>query len=266
MKILDIDLDYFMTEIAHSPESSKERLTDSWFINSVWDKKAVINFIENNLGLSKSNRIKGRIIKGHNESLAFWNELINSNNLTVPFEVIHVDSHADLGLGYGSWKYVLDELLLYPVDERKYHTKYYMFDKWNDVGIGDYLLFAIAFRWISKITYCANPHGDKNDYLLNTLNNYCEQPIYDDPVVNEIQLTYSNELKRPEFADSKYAISNYFKKANKEPSIPFEIIPRVEQVNYNGDFDYLVLAQSPNYTPENADFILDVFRNYIDEI
>ena len=56
----------------------------------------------------------------------------------------------------------LDDLLQYPVEERRMHTKYLdCFGQLNDVGIGDYLLYAIAFRWINSLTYCANPNSDK---------------------------------------------------------------------------------------------------------
>ena len=48
---------------------------------------------------------------GHNEALFFWQELITKEILETPFEVVHIDSHADLGLGYLSWTYILDDLL-----------------------------------------------------------------------------------------------------------------------------------------------------------
>ena len=42
-------------------------------------------------------------------------------------------------------------------------------------------------------------------------------------------------------------------------------IPTVDGVDFNGDFDFVVMAQSPNYTLESADFIMDIFREYIEE-
>lgn len=171
MKLLDLDMDYFMDKIAVSaPESSSERLSEESYGNSVWDEKRVRDFLETNLGLSKSRKIRGRIVTGHNEALFFWKELIKKRELTIPFEVIHIDSHADLGLGYSSWTYILDFLLQYPVSERQKHNHYQ--DCYGNIkaeGIGDYLLFAIAYRWISKLTYCANPNGDKNDYIWDIL-------------------------------------------------------------------------------------------------
>ena len=50
------------------------------------------------------------------------------------------------------------------------------------------------------------------------------------------------------------------------PEVELRIIPTVEAVNFNGDFDFVVMAQSPNYTPASADFIMDIFREYIVEI
>ncbi|MDG3147131.1 UPF0489 family protein [Streptococcus suis] len=43
---------------------------------------------------------------GHIEALIFWKELINSKMLSDPFDVVHVDSHADLGLGDASWSFL----------------------------------------------------------------------------------------------------------------------------------------------------------------
>ena len=100
-------------------------------------------FLENNLGLSKDKKIQVCIVKGHNEALHYWKKLIDQNKLCTPFEVIHIDSHADLGLGYTSWKYITHELLGYPVKERYEHAENTRInvEKARE-GIGDYLLFA----------------------------------------------------------------------------------------------------------------------------
>ncbi len=100
MKILDLDMDYFMTEIANTPFSCEERLDEEYYGDSVWTEEKVRLFLEQNLGLSKNNKTPGRIVSGHNEALFFWEELLNSKRLSDPFEVVHVDSHADLGIGF----------------------------------------------------------------------------------------------------------------------------------------------------------------------
>ena len=101
MRVLDLDMDYFMKSVAtFINESEPERLPEEDYGDSVWSEREVRNFLEGNLGLSKQNRIRGRVVAGHNESLFFWRELIEKGDLSTPFDVIHVDSHADLGLGY----------------------------------------------------------------------------------------------------------------------------------------------------------------------
>ena len=206
MKVLDLDMDYFMKSVAtFINESELERLPEEDYGDSVWSEREVRNFLEGNLGLSKQNRIRGRVVAGHNESLFFWRELIEKGDLSTPFDVIHVDSHADLGLGYSSWTHILDYLLYYPVEERSQHPRY--FDTSGHLrseGIGDYLLFAVAYRWISSIVYCGNPHGECNDYLLDTLKDFKEEPIWDKPVQNTIQLLYNPDMPFPQLYDTEY--------------------------------------------------------------
>ncbi len=156
MKLLDLDMDYFMENIAIGiTESREERLSEDEYGYCVWSEQRIRSFLEDNLGLSKDRKIKGRIVTGHNEALFFWQELITKESLETPFEAVHIDSHADLGLAYLSWTYILDDLLQYPVEERRMHTKYLdCFGQLNDVGIGDYLLYAIAFHWINNSNAC----------------------------------------------------------------------------------------------------------------
>lgn len=267
MRVLDLDMDYFMKSVATSvDESTPERLSEEDYGDCVWTEQEVRSFLEDNLGLSKEKKVRGRVVAGHNESLFFWKELIEKNELMTPFEVIHVDSHADLGLGYSSWTHILDYLLWYPVEERSQHPRYVDHSgRLRAEGIGDYLLFAVAYRWISRIIYCGNPNGECNDYLLDTLKDFKEEPIWDKPVENTIQLLYNPEMEFPQYDDSEYEKRQYIRKSRKEPEVPFLIIPTIDDVHFDGDFDFAVLAQSPNYTPASADFIMDIFREYIIE-
>lgn len=268
MKILDIDMDYFLNcDIHIGSDDSIERLSEEDYGNEVWSEAEVRNFLESNLGLSKSHKIPGRIVVGHNESLFFWQELISEGKLITPFEVIHVDTHADLGLGYASWGYICKELLDYPVKERPYHAVYSFNGKEMREGIGDYLLFAIAYRMISSLTYCGNPHRECSDYILNTLKNFEEKIVLPggNPVRNTIQLLGIKQ-EFPKNNANRDVKQRFIDNSLKEPEVPLLIIPRVEDVQYNGNFDFAVLAQSPNYTPASADFIMEVFKDYIEEI
>lgn len=266
MRVLDLDMDYFMTEIANTPFSCKERLAEEDYGNSVWSEEEVRQFLEQNLGLSKTHKIPGRIVSGHNESLFFWKELIDSKKLSDSFDVVHVDSHADLGLGDASCSFLQSEFFTLSIDSRRKISEYEFYDKIKRISIGDYLLWAVAYRMVSSITYCANPHGDKNDYVLDTLKDFHEEYIWDKPVKNYIQLKYNKKMKMPDYDSSDAYKKKYLEGAIKDPEVELLIIPTIEDVEFDGNFDYAVMAQSPNYTPASADFILDIFREYIEEI
>ena len=82
MMILDLDMDYFMEDIATGiAESREERLAEDEYGDCVWSEYRIRKFLEDNLGLSKEKKIKGRIVTGHNEALFFWQELITKKVL-----------------------------------------------------------------------------------------------------------------------------------------------------------------------------------------
>ena len=179
MKLLDLDMDYFMDYVAYGIHDSILDRLDDVYTEAVWSESRIRNFLENNLGLSKDKKIRGCVVSGHNEALCYWKKLIGQQKLTVPFEVIHVDSHADLGLGYSSYDDILNTILAYPVDKRPFCNRE---NNKQGVGyeprIGDYLLYGIAYRWISKLTYCANPNGDKGDFSGIIVKNFKKRPVY----------------------------------------------------------------------------------------
>lgn len=248
MKVLDLDLDYFMDEPVYDKKvGSRGRVEEKKHVESVWSKDRVQGFLENNLGLSKEKKIKGRIIKDHNEALDFWQNLITNNELEKGFEVVHVDSHADLGLGCIEYKYVRDELISVPFDEREM-----LEENSCKINIGNYLLFALAYRWISNIVYCSNPKGETGDIPEKLILGKAPHNKLEEKVQLNLQLRSSQEIEARE--------------KSEEPEVPLLILPQIDHVNFKGDFDYITVAQSPNYTPQNADYILDIIREYMIEI
>ena len=260
-------MDYFMETVAeHIPLSCTDRLSEDEYGSSVWTEERIRQFLEKNLGLSKQNKLPGRVVTEHKESLFFWEELIEEKKLAEPFEVVHVDSHADLGLGCPSATFLQGRFLDLSIEVRRKVRNYEFSDKILEISSGDYLLWGIGYRMFSKITYCANPNGEKNDYCWNTLKNFHEEPIENKPVSNYIQLTYNSKMDLPMDEHDEYYKREYLKGAKREPEVELRIIPTIEDVKYNGGFDFAVLAQSPNYTPASADFIIDIFKEYIIEI
>lgn len=153
MRILDLDMDYFMEKVADN-NSKKEngRLIESEFRESVWSEQKVRSFFENNLGLSKAKKIRGKVLTNHNEALFFWEELIQKGLLTEPFEVIHIDSHADLGFGDPITDlFVFDDILKLPKTERRKMRKLYSDKIEYDITIGNYLLWTLVYGYVNKL-------------------------------------------------------------------------------------------------------------------
>jgi hypothetical protein len=255
MRVLDLDLDYFLDPPDYDPPNSDERVNDIMCVESIWSENRVRVFLEKNLGLSKDKKSKGCILKGHDEALFFWERLIKSNNLQTPFSVVHIDSHADLGFGNLTPSFICNDLILRDLEYRKprycsnceYDGRYYSID------VGNYLLYAIANRWISHITYCANPNQGASD-IPPTILLEKRDIDFSKPQILHIQL---KPYDKEEPSDGEFS---------NEPPIPLQIIPSIGNVKFNGDFDFVSIAQSPNYTPENADYILDIVREYNVEI
>lgn len=76
--------------------------------------------------------------------------------LKPPFEVVHVDGHADLGMGDSSYVYLQEEWI-YESDKMKIPDQ----GGWHGLGSGNYLAFAIVNGWISSVTYVS--HEDEPD-------------------------------------------------------------------------------------------------------
>lgn len=267
MKVLDLDMDYFMETVETGITSGTvERIPEKEYGEKVWSENRVRTFLEQNLGLSKHHRLPGRIVTNHHESLFFWEELIAGGKLVTPFEVVHVDSHADLGCGYDSPDFLQSELLTLPIEIRRGIRSIEFKEKSMEIDIGDYLLWGIAYRMFAKITYCSNPNGENNDYCWYTLKDFHEELVWSNPVSNYIQLTFNKDLKLPEYDSTEEYKKQYLEGAIKEPEVELRIIPTIEDVKYDGNFDFVVMAQSPNYTPASADFIMDIFKEYIIEI
>ena len=83
MRVLDIDLDFFLAdccplaELGHRPSLPG---------HEPWEASAVRAFLENQCGLSRTAPKPGRIFETHDQALTFWEEQIAAGRLTAPFD------------------------------------------------------------------------------------------------------------------------------------------------------------------------------------
>ncbi|MBQ2669031.1 MAG: UPF0489 family protein, partial [Clostridia bacterium] len=154
-----------------------------------------------------------------------------------PFEVVHVDTHSDLAFGPPGTNFVLNVVLSRMPEQRAAIDAYRTAVELDEAN---YLLFALAFRWIDRLAYVRNPksHQDIPRHLLDGEGN--------------IHLCSF--------------ISRMMESRNgKEPVIPFDVYDDYRTFRQHG-YDFVTMAQSPRYAPQSADRIIEIMRRYIAQI
>lgn len=144
--VLDLDLDFFVWPIAIM-RGGKKRLGDDE-VTRLATRDEVRTFLEQRCHLNRMVRLPGQEVVEHRDAFRTWRRWLAEGRLTAPFRVIHVDAHADLGLGDAGWLYLTTELLARPVRKRSR-------PRFGRTGVtsGNYLAFAVANRWIQGLTY-----------------------------------------------------------------------------------------------------------------
>jgi len=233
MRVLDLDMDFFLSApcpLAKYGERPDESCAE------VYSDEEVVRFLEEQCGLSREHPVPGAIFDTHDKALDFWKARLTDGSLTAPFEVAHVDTHSDLAFGPPGPDYVMNVVLSRPTEIRE---RIHMYREAHEMDEANYLLFALSFRWISRLTYVRNPksYQDVPAQLLNEEGN--------------IQL--------------RSFVSRLFEGKNGlEPVVPFEVFDDYRAFSRKG-YDFLTMAQSPRYAPRSADRIMQILKRYLIE-
>ena len=231
MRVLDLDMDFFLSDpcplapLGARPDESSA---------AAWSEEEVVRFLEEQCGLDCEHPVPGAVFDTHDKALDFWAARIADGSLAAPFEVVHVDTHSDLAFGPPGTGYVLNVVLSRAVKMRAdiaAHRKAVELDEAN------YLLFALAFRWISKLSYVRNPksHQDIPKQLLDGEGN----------------------IRLRSFVSQLMEGMN-----GREPVIPFDVYDDYRTFRQTG-YDFVTMAQSPRYAPKPADRIMEIVGRYI---
>jgi hypothetical protein len=249
VNVLSIDLDFFLEKRPRRREVNG-RLSQTEYIP--WTPCKVESYLENNCKLRKNCPIPGKIVTYHHEFLDLWKGLIDSGQLEIPFRLVHIDSHADMGMGDCSTGYIQGKLLCSEPNERYYEIPR---DGTEGLKEGNFLTFAIACRWISSLVYVRHPDLRNNDNGHDIAD--CLFRKYD-------QNCGSIQLKQLT-SDCIHSGQRFetFEILDREPEIPIKIIDCNSFVSKDS-FSFIFVSQSPNYTPETSDSLFNVFRQFID--
>lgn len=234
-RVLDIDLDLFLADCCPlAPVGERPALRG----HEPWPEEKVRAFLEKGCGLDRKAPLPGRVFDTHDKALLYWQELIDSGRLTAPFSVTHCDAHSDLGIGYPGPGIVLNGVLPVRFPQRTDTDAYY---KRKQLDEANYLLFALAFRYVGALENIRNP---------------LSRP--DKPASLFIHGGSGIRLCSP--------VSKLMESANgPEPCIPYREWNDPMTYQTSAPFSFLSAAQSPRYAPGEADALLEVIREYIKE-
>ena len=237
MRVLDLDLDFFLADCC--PLAEKGERPDA-VGHEPWKEADVRLFLERKCGLSESSPVPGRIFETHDGALRFWKERLEDGSLLKPFHVTHVDAHSDLGIGKPGPGFVLNGVLPRRPECRAELSEFYGKKQLDEAN---YLLFALAFRWISSLDNVRNSRSRKD----------IPPEILVPGEADRIQLS--------SFASRLMESQN-----GQEPVIPFRVFEDFGEFRAEAPYDYVTLAISPRYAPEEADGLADVIGRYIVKI
>lgn len=241
--VLDIDLDAFLDDVAHWSESGQRLPADEF---NPWTEQRLVHFLEKRCGLSSASPIPGRFKIEHDGAFAFLCEQADKAGQAV--DVVHIDGHADLGMGESSWMQLLGQNMLKAVAERRSPPF-----RSGACTPGSYLAYACAARVVSTLRY-AFPRGGGNDLMPYVFKDHdphsgiIELRGYDEAYLQSAIRTHGIDVDQAVYVD---------------PSIPF-YAGRIEDFRHEGTpFVGAFVCQSPAYTPVGSDGLLKVLSRYI---
>ena len=233
MRILDIDMDFFQTEINSFDDDSLIHWNNDCV--EIWDKDRFISFLELQCGLSKKERIKGRIFNFHKNTYYVIQDLIESGRVQPPISITHIDAHSDMAFDTSIRYYRFLKTL--NKDNNADFERKTLFDGKNHeyINSGNYLVALALNAWVDEITYVYHETTTMLDFSENYIR--CVVP-------------------REEFE------FNFFGETN----IPWTKIKVKSGREYknNGKYDYICVAISPSYTIRDIAKLVDILKDYID--
>ena len=231
--VLDIDIDLFV-----DPRTSGKSGRKGGRVLKVasWAPESVCDWIGRSLGLACGEKIPGRVLETHEQLLS---ELADMDQ---PVHLYHLDAHSDLGFGQDCFEFH-NEFLAIDKDQRRTRLKDF---KPNE---GNFLLFAIACGYISKIDYVTHP-----DLWLRNYDIPVGMDVWDDEQCS------SGSIHLRRFLGTHEEYKNNQGKYQSDCSVPITVHHRDKFKAHQVQFDRLYITRSPRYTPEESDQVIEVLR------
>ncbi len=261
--ILDIDLDVFSSPTVYWPQTDERPSDDEHTCASADDARY---FLEQQCGLNAGSPIAGQEFVEHDEAFYSWRRWIEQGTLSVPFSVVHVDAHADMGMGDAGWVYLLSDLLDLSVEQRRNPRRGY-----DALNAGNYLMFAVANRWVDRLTYVFPARIPWSANWKSGLSEQIQPDPYTDGAPGDLMVMHFRDGDwRTGMLQLRHCTRETLNRCmgrqelepviHLEPPVPFGFTP-VRDFHSTG-FTHMVVAQSPRFAPPAADKLLPILRRY----
>lgn len=238
--VLDIDLDFFARPTVHDVPEAAPRPDDALF--SVWSADAAADLLRR-LGLTRP--VPGRLCTHHYEALWAWNAAVYQGVLDVPFDVVHVDAHEDLGYGDPLWRRLQEEALARPVEERRFEEVAAL------AHSGNYLLCALALGWVRELTLVLpGPLAADSTRRLRELNAHPLHFRHGREASGALQLKAVPGMP----ADEQARRCRKLAWTVEDSPVPVRVLDAHEVTA--ATFDFLTVARSPAFCPPKTDQLL----------
>ncbi|MCK6546511.1 UPF0489 family protein [Myxococcota bacterium] len=188
--------------------------------------------------------------------------LIARGALVPPFELVHVDAHADLGVGEHdhSFARISGDLLHRPVATRSTGVR----SGFGALSFGNWLAYALACRWIDRLTIVRHPKAG-DDLHAGYFTEYVQPEWQRPPARRELSLRMQ-PLTPAELESGAWRRTgrwgHVLDTPVEAPLIPTTIVAR-DALALDHAPDFLLLCQSPGYSPRSADRIFRNLRKYL---
>jgi len=246
MRILDIDLDFFVRPIAHEREGS-DRLPEAE-VEEVASIDTISTFLETQCNLSRKRKTPGMLFEEHEEVFAAIRLMAEKQDIAGKLELDHVDAHSDTGSGWGiSWRYVFTELLQQPPEGRLDPHR-----GPKALNSGNFIIFLAACRWLKCVNFYY-PVGWKNEIQHVFMKDFS---------------AYSPFIQLKRYNSEDIALAGVSAPLDKiphelEPGIPFTCLP-AKAMQPGAPYDWVFLTRSPAFTPKSADAAFDFISGYLE--
>jgi hypothetical protein len=242
--VLSIDVDYFVRPKVTAPEPGTRPDDERHRVRELAD---VDCFLRNRCLIASERPVAGLSVPDHDAAFGAVQRWISTGALKTPFRLVHVDAHADLGLGDAGYAEIVEDILLRHPEDRATNLR--------EFGLGNWLAYAIANQWISEVMFLREPDPGLDCELLACF--FCNSP--DCSVLQMRPMEEKHYLKINHFNRYEYAGL-----PTSEPEVKWNQMGEKGFV-LDQPPDLVFACLSPEYSPPKAVAIFDLVRTFIRE-